>query len=69
MLLMFQKTIALHHSSEVGESWPVRAGQEPAVRTILDRDGGKFKSKSVHLKQCCQRVLLFLFGPTFICWG
>ena len=30
MLLMFQKTIALHHSSEVGESCPARAGQEPA---------------------------------------
>ena len=37
MLLMFQKTIALHHC-EVGEDSPVRAGQAREVRTILDRD-------------------------------
>ena len=42
MLLMFQKTIALHHC-EVGENCPVRVGQARAVRTILDRDGGKVK--------------------------
>ena len=35
MLLMLQKTIALHHS-EVGGTWTVRTGQAREVRTILD---------------------------------